>query len=106
LGRSQAHAIRTRMVRIVEPLLKLALSPAREPRRGWQETIEEQRVAIESLLETSPSLRERLPEFLDWARSRAVRSAMRGLAEWGEAESAEAGGAAGQRLFRGRRFGA
>jgi hypothetical protein len=36
LGNVQAHEIRRRLARIVEHLLKLQFSPAREPRRGWR----------------------------------------------------------------------
>ena len=45
------------MWRIILHLLKLEFSPAIEPRRGWFESVSDARGEIESLLETSPSLR-------------------------------------------------
>src|SRR5437660_4837127 len=57
LGRSQRHELRSRIAVILEHLLKLAHSPATDPRRGWMETITRERSEIELLLNDSPSLR-------------------------------------------------
>ena len=58
LGRSLRHELRSRLMVIVEHLLKLEHSPAVDPRRGWMETIDRERVVIEDLLQESPSLRK------------------------------------------------
>lgn len=90
LGNSQASEVRTRLVRIIEHLLKLQFSPAREPRLGWQTTISQQREELEAVLADSPSLRARLLELGEWAASRAARSAARELALYGEDAAAAA----------------
>ncbi len=90
VGNSQAHEVRNRLLRIVEHLLKLQFSPAQEPRRGWMETILQQRSELELVLEDSPSLQRRLPELLDWVAGRAARQTAKGLALHGEAGAAEA----------------
>ena len=80
VGQSQAREVRNRLFRIVEHLLKLQFSPAQEPRRGWIETVLQQRSELESVLEDSPSLRQRLPELLDWVAARAAKQTARILA--------------------------
>ena len=60
LGRSQRRELRSRIAVVIEHLLKLARSPAEEPRAGWIETIARERAEIERLLEDSPSLRGEL----------------------------------------------
>ncbi len=84
VGHAQKHEIRSRLLRIVEHLLKLQYSPAQEPRRGWIETVLEQRNEIEAVLEDSPSLRQHLPKMLDWAAGRAAGLAARSLELQGE----------------------
>lgn len=84
VGQSQAHEIRNRLLRIVEHLLKLQFSPAQEPRRGWIETVLQQRYEIESVLEDSPSLRQHLPRMLAWAAGRAAKLTAKGLELRGE----------------------
>lgn len=84
VGQSQKHEIRTRLLRIVEHLLKLQYSPAEEPRRRWIETVLQQRAEIESVLEDSPSLRQLLPEMLNWAAGRGATLAAKSLELQGE----------------------
>ncbi len=84
VGNSQAHEIRTRLLRIVEHLLKLQFSPAREPRGGWVDTVLQQRAELDSVVDSSPSLRRRLPELLDWAGGRAAKLTAKGLEIRGE----------------------
>jgi hypothetical protein len=61
LGISQKHELRSRIATILEHLLKLEYSPAGRPRNGWIATIGRERLVIEDLLETSPSLRREVP---------------------------------------------
>src|SRR4051812_32219054 len=61
LGKSQRSELRDRLTTIVEHLLKLEYSTAREPRRGWEDTVMRSRVAIDGLLQDNPSLRREIP---------------------------------------------
>ena len=90
VGNSQATELRQRLFRIVEHLLKLQFSPARDPRGGWMDTVLDQRSEIEAVLDDSPSLRRRLPEFLESASARAARQTRRSLELHGEVQAAEA----------------
>lgn len=85
LGRSEASALRSRLRTIIEHLLKLEISPARDPAAGWRETITRCRIDIENDLADSPSLRRRVPEWLDRehrAAARLVSMNLRGHGEW------------------------
>jgi hypothetical protein len=57
LGVSQKSALHSQLRGIIQHLLKLENSPAKEPRRGWRDSINDARVELDYLLETSPSLR-------------------------------------------------
>ncbi len=85
LGKSTRRELMSRLLVVLEHLLKLEHSTATEPRAGWEETIERERSNIEDLLEESPSLRGDLPSMIDKARSRAARLAARSLGSRGEA---------------------
>jgi hypothetical protein len=56
LGRNDRRDLRNRIQTALEHLMRLAASPATEPRHGWRRTLIEQRDAIHVLLEESPSL--------------------------------------------------
>ena len=74
LGKSERNAVRSQMGRILLHFLKLAYSPAREPRLSWMDSIIEARSALDNQL--SQSLRrdaeERLPRLYAVARKRAT----------------------------------
>ncbi|MGD9614406.1 MAG: DUF29 domain-containing protein [Alphaproteobacteria bacterium] len=74
LGRSERDAVRSQVERILIYFLKLAYSPAREPRFDWVRSIIEARSALENKL--SPSLRrdaeERLARLYVLARKQAA----------------------------------
>src|SRR5436853_6709384 len=55
LGKSERNAVRSQIQRILVHLLKLARSPARDPRFDWMDSIIEARAALADQL--SPSLR-------------------------------------------------
>jgi len=59
MGLSQWKAVQSALARIVEHLLKLEYSTAVEPRHGWRETVDTQRVSISDDYDNSPSLRGR-----------------------------------------------
>ena len=60
LGRSQKHEVGSRVLRILEHLLKLDLATGQlldYNQRGWRGAIERQREELRNLFKTSPSLR-------------------------------------------------
>ncbi len=60
LGRSELHAMESALMRIIEHLLKLAWSPARDPRLGWMESVTVHRVRFAKLSRDNPGLVNRL----------------------------------------------
>jgi hypothetical protein len=60
MGKDIARTIRSAYARIIEHLLKLEHSPARDPRSGWMETVVEQRRRIVNELEDNPGVRPQL----------------------------------------------
>jgi len=55
LGRSERDAVRSQIRRIIEHFLKLAYSPAQQPRFDWMASIDEARAALGDKI--SPTLR-------------------------------------------------
>jgi hypothetical protein len=90
LGNSQVAQVKSRLSRIVEHLLKLQFSPATEPRRGWRDTVGQQRIDLSYVLDSSPSVRARLPDLLAQVQARAAREAARALGDWGEPRASAA----------------
>jgi hypothetical protein len=86
LGASEKRELYSRIARIIEHLLKLEHSRARNPRRGWQETIARERLEIEHLLETSPSLKRQLPRIVRAQAPKAARMVSGILFGYGEAD--------------------
>jgi Domain of unknown function DUF29 len=73
LGRSYRDAVRSQVRRVLVHFLKLACSPARDPRFDWMDSIADARAELADKL--SPSLlrdiEERLPRLYAEARKRA-----------------------------------
>ncbi|MFI4948776.1 MAG: DUF29 domain-containing protein [Alphaproteobacteria bacterium] len=88
LGISQKTALRSQMRRIILHLLKLEFSPAVEPRRGWFESVGDARSEMESLLETSPSLKSEVDSALAMALGQGSKKAAFDLEKYGEVASA------------------
>ena len=65
MGRNDKHALESHLTGIIEHLLKLDHSPAREPRRGWELSVRHHRRAIRKLVKDSPSLRPHLAAAFD-----------------------------------------
>lgn len=80
MGLSDLNAALSYLSRVVEHLLKLEHSPARDPRRGWEESIVNARGEIELLLRKSPSLRRKIEEEMAWSYGRGRKVAAKGLA--------------------------
>src|SRR5438445_396828 len=53
LGESERDAVRSQIRRIIEHLLKLAHSPAEQPRYDWMHSISDARAALEDKLSAS-----------------------------------------------------
>ena len=85
LGKSTRRELRSRLLVILEHLLKLEHSPAIAPRAGWRETIGRERSDVEDLLDESPSLKGELPDMIKKAGARAARVAGHSLTGHGEA---------------------
>ncbi len=84
LGRAQKNELANRIRTVLEHLLRLAASPANDPKPGWRTTIERSRAEIEALLEGSRSLRPLLDEIIATELPRARKVAATALAEYGE----------------------
>ena len=88
VGSERRDAIRSHVRRIIEHLLKLEYSRAKEPRGGWRSSIINARVEIEDKLTRSlhRDLGRQLPRL--YGRGRLL--AANGLEAYGEAEAARA----------------
>jgi hypothetical protein len=86
VGSDRRDAIRSQVRRIVEHLLKLEYSRARDPRGGWRSSIINARVEIEDKLTRTlrRDIARQLPRLYDRGRLLAVN----GLESHGEAEAA------------------
>jgi hypothetical protein len=85
LGKSERDAVRGQARRILEHFLKLAYSPAGQPRYGWKGSIIDARSALEDKL--SPTLRRDLEASLPNLYKNARKSAVVSFQEHGEAEA-------------------
>jgi hypothetical protein len=84
LARSLRLGLRSQIVRIIQHLVKLAHSPALDPRRGWRRTIRQARLEIDLILKDSPSLRREVPRFIEEETGRAVELAIKDMEEYDE----------------------
>ena len=87
LGKSERDAVRSQIRPIIEHLLKLAYSPAEQPRFDWMETIVDARQELSDKL--TPTLRREVAGALDKLYGDARRRATLGLRRYGEANAAE-----------------
>jgi hypothetical protein len=88
LGESLYRSVRSRVRTIIEHLLKLEHSPARDPRNLWHDTIAAQRSDLEDDL--TRSLRTRIEAELPKQYGRARAAAARSLRRHGENAAADA----------------
>ena len=87
-GKSQRNALASHIANIIEHLVKLEHSPARDPRPGWRRTIRRGRAAVERLIEESPSLEREVDAVIAAETRRAVGLAVDDLLERGELDNA------------------
>ena len=64
LGSRDRREILSRLGLLLPHLLKLSYSRVQAPRRVWHRTVMEQRNGLRLVLDDSPSLQRRMPEFL------------------------------------------
>jgi hypothetical protein len=88
LGESLYRSARSRIRTIIEHLLKLEHSPARDPRAGWVETVMTQRSDLDD--ELTASLRPRIEQALSRTYDQARRNVAAALRERGELAAANA----------------
>ena len=79
LGKSERRSLASALARIMEHLIKLDYGTIRDPERGWQVTVETQRIDAERILEENPSLKRELPDLIAQEYPRARRLAMAGF---------------------------
>ena len=87
LGKSERDAVRSQIRRIIEHLLKLAYSPAQQPRFDWMHSISDARAALEDKL--SPTLRRDVEAALERLYAQARRNAALSLRNFGEHGAAQ-----------------
>jgi len=88
LGISQKSALGSHIKRVIHHLLKLQHSPARNPRRGWENSVIDARDEIEDLVDRSPSLKREISTEIARQAPRAARLAIRDLGKRAEADPA------------------
>jgi DNA-binding PucR family transcriptional regulator len=86
VGSDRRDAVRSQVRRIIEHLLKLEYSQARDPRGGWRDSILDARAEIPDRITKTmlPELEDELPRLYARARAKAVN----GLSAYGEREVA------------------
>ena len=70
MGKSDSRKVLGLVARIVEHLLKLEFSPARDPRGGWRKSVKVHRNKVNDVLRDSPSLSAKLDLGAAFARGR------------------------------------
>ena len=88
LGRSERDAVRSQIRRIIEHLLKLAYSPARQPRFDWMASIAEARSTLGDKI--SPTLRRDAETMLARLYRDGRHRAELALRGYGENQTADA----------------
>ncbi|MBV9825650.1 MAG: DUF29 domain-containing protein, partial [Alphaproteobacteria bacterium] len=75
LGKSERNAVRSQVRRILLHFLKLAYSPATDPRRDWMDSIDEARTEIADKMTASlrRDIDEIMPQLYASIRKRAAR---------------------------------
>jgi hypothetical protein len=84
LAKRDRRELNSRVLTIMEHLIRLQASPATEPRGGWQRTVIVQRDQLRALLKDSTTLRNALPEAIAEELPTARTLAASALADHGE----------------------
>jgi hypothetical protein len=86
LGKSERYTVRSRVRRVIEHFLKLAYSPAGDPRYGWRGSIIDARAELDDKL--SPTLRHDISGVLGKLYATARKRVATDLQEHGERDAA------------------
>lgn len=89
LGKSLRLGLRSQISRIIQHHVKLAHSPAVDPRNGWRRTIRQARLEISHILQDSPSLKREIPRLIEEETGRALQLAIRDMEEFQEIDRLE-----------------
>ena len=86
LGKEQRNAVQSQLRRIIEHRLKLAYSPARDPRPGWLDSIDDARAEIEDRM--TATIRREVEAALPRLYAQVLPKVARTLESFGEREAA------------------
>ncbi len=84
LARRDRRELASRVLTIIEHLLKLQHSAASGPRADWMETVGHARSEVEDIVRDSPSLRREVADVIARKSGQAVQIAAKSLVEHGE----------------------
>jgi hypothetical protein len=84
LGKSLRIGLSSQISRIIQHQVKLAHSPASDPRRGWRRTIRQARAEIERILDDSPSLKREVAGLIEDETRRSIELAIKDMEEYDE----------------------
>ena len=90
MGKAEARALKTELTQLLAHLLKLAYSPATDPRSHWEQELILQRLNIEALLSDNPGSTPRMVELHASAWNSARRLALAALRQDGARDIPEA----------------
>jgi hypothetical protein len=88
LGSDRRDAVKSQLRRVMEHCLKLGHSSARDPRRGWFNSVDDARAKVSDKL--TNSMRRELEPQLDQLYRQVLRRVRRDLEAYGEADAAAA----------------
>jgi uncharacterized protein DUF29 len=89
LGRSERGAVAGCIRNIIQHLMKLEASSAKDPRPGWRATVRRERIDLEALLDDNTSLRPAVDGLIARELPRARRLAIASLEEYRETPVAD-----------------
>jgi hypothetical protein len=84
LGKSDRRALTSQLYRILRHLAKLQVSPAKDPRLRWRDSVRDGRLEVELVLADSPSLRPQLERIVAEQTPKAMERALLDLRDFGE----------------------
>ncbi|MDD1427601.1 DUF29 domain-containing protein [Dolichospermum sp. ST_sed9] len=82
LGRSDKRELESRLRELLEHILKRTYVNMPECYRGWVESIDKQRIALEQLLAESPSLKPYFTQVFDKAYTNTLKIVRRGYPQY------------------------
>ncbi len=84
VGDMERDRLASRIGTVIEHLVKLAASPASDPRNGWRATIRAARRDINRSIGKSRTLREAVPALIAEEIPGAIEDAVQAMADYGE----------------------